>query len=700
MSRNARGVGLFSLRNKLIVFAVALALIPLGIAGRQLTRIVRDELKSAANEEILRAAEQVRDDLDAVCRDGWLAPLRLIADSMTAGRLDSGSIRNLLETAVAEVPDIVACGVRVEDVDRPLTVTRDDFSRRVAAASLAVETVLRPDDALLTDAFSMGSPHHLAEVDAWLLPIVLPLPGLIPERRAWLVAHVRLDRLAERVSGHPFNDSGRVRLLDEHGNEVFDPSKAVPEAILEEAARMSGLGRGTTRILPMTDETGIRFLAGYAATTTFPWLVALTLEEGRAYRAVARMDAALLRLAAVCLGIALLGALVIAIGISRPVEAMAQVAEAVGRGELDTAVAPSRGRDEIALLGRRLNAMIEGLRERDFIRETFGRYVPPEVANRVLADPEALKPGGELRTVTILMSDLRGFTSMSEQLSPVEMMAILNRHLGDMSELVMAHGGTVIEMIGDAVLALFGAPVSGEDDPLHAVACAAAMQIEVHRFNASRPDIPPLRMGIGINTGQVIVGNIGSEKRMKYGVVGDAVNLAARVESFTIGGEVMVSSATRKAVGEAAVFRGPIQVAAKGKKEPLTLFALVSVGASYDLAVPHEHRARVPLQRISVPASFRKIKGKQIGHDTHTGRLTGLRGEDAALETGVPLETYDNLVMRLADEGGRVRADNLYAKVVGHEEDGRVRLVLTSIPECFAKTLKQLEAASSDQAPS
>jgi PAS domain S-box-containing protein len=173
-----------------------------------------------------------------------------------------------------------------------------------------------------------------------------------------------------------------------------------------------------------------------------------------------------------------------------------------------------------------------------FIRETFGRYLTDEVVSTLLDSPSGLQMGGEKRKVTMLMADLRGFTSLSERMDPKWVVSILNRYFSNMVTIVKKYGGTIDEFIGDAMFVLFGAPTWRDDDAQRAVACAVEMQLAMAAVNEqNRIDgLPDVEMGIGLHTGQVIVGNIGSAERLKYGVVGSHVNLTSRIQSFTVGG--------------------------------------------------------------------------------------------------------------------------------------------------------------------
>jgi class 3 adenylate cyclase len=219
-------------------------------------------------------------------------------------------------------------------------------------------------------------------------------------------------------------------------------------------------------------------------------------------------------------------------------------------------------------------------RNEQFIRATFGRYVSDEVVANLLEKPEGLKLGGDLREVTILMSDIRAFSTICERLPPDQVMKMLNNYLGTMSEIIMGHQGTIDEFIGDAILAIFGAPISRPDDADRAVQCALDMQQAMNDINRDNREagLPEISMGIGVNTGAVIAGNIGSEKRSKYGVVGHHVNLTARIESQTAGGEVLISETTRDKLNLAFGIGEQKQVRVKGINEPVSIYQVLSGG--------------------------------------------------------------------------------------------------------------------------
>lgn len=185
-------------------------------------------------------------------------------------------------------------------------------------------------------------------------------------------------------------------------------------------------------------------------------------------------------------------------------------------------------------------------RNEKFIRATFGRYLSDEIVTEILERPEGLELGGDLREVTIMMSDIRGFTTLSEHLAPQQVVAMLNRYLGTMTDIIMTYNGTIDEFIGDAILTVFGAPQRRDDDADRAVRCALAMQDAMATINADNraAGLPELATGIALNTGSVIAGNIGSERRSKYGFVGHPMNVTSRIEDHCQGGEILISDST------------------------------------------------------------------------------------------------------------------------------------------------------------
>lgn len=277
--------------------------------------------------------------------------------------------------------------------------------------------------------------------------------------------------------------------------------------------------------------------------------------------------------------VATIAATAAARGVSQPVQALAAHTEVVARGDYEARLDTGRG-DEFGQLAASFNRMTAGLAERDQVRDLLDKNVSPEVAAQLMRDGAAL--GGEEREVTILFTDLRGFTSLSENLAPRELIELLNRYLDRMSTEIERHGGVIDKYIGDAIMAVFGAPLTQPDDADRALQCALAMQQALLKLNRelAAEGLPELANGAGINTARVVAGNIGSHRRLNYSVIGDGVNVAARLESLTRNPDyratILVSEATLKAAHQTYTTRDLGAVSVKGRRESVHLFALDS----------------------------------------------------------------------------------------------------------------------------
>jgi class 3 adenylate cyclase len=376
--------------------------------------------------------------------------------------------------------------------------------------------------------------------------------------------------------------------------------------------------------------------------------------------------------------------------LTRPIGALTGAVSRVAAGDLSQPALPVRGRDEVGVLTSAFNGMVEGLRQRDFIRNAFGRYVSPEVAKTLLESPDGLRLGGEKRCITVLMSDLRGYTRFAEHGDPAGVMAVLNDYLGRMADIVIAHGGTINEFIGDAIFAVFGAPVQHADHAERAAATALAMQRAMDALNAENVarGRPRFEMGIGLHTGEAVVGNIGSEQRTKYAVVGAAVNLAARVEGCTVGGQVLMTTETLEQLGGLAETAPPVQVELKGLEAPVALHELRAVGGRWAQRL---EAADDTLVDLTLPLTGAIFEGKHVeGQFTGTVRRLGRRRLEAALDT--PLAVLTNVRVRLTWPGGGTSAD-VYGKVTA-AGDGLTRIHFTSVDPADETALVTLVAAA------
>jgi class 3 adenylate cyclase len=368
---------------------------------------------------------------------------------------------------------------------------------------------------------------------------------------------------------------------------------------------------------------------------------------------------------------------------------------------IDFPVALARIEGQLALrnAAQEIRSLAQQLELRNaFIRRIFGRYVSDEVAAELLEKPDALELGGERRTVTILMSDLRGFTTLAEALLPYQIVSLLNNHLSAMTAIIYRHGGTVVDFIGDAVLALFGAPLRADDDAERAVACAVAMQRAMEEVNETnrRRGLPEIEMGIGIATGEVVVGNVGSERRAKYGAMGSPVNLAARIESYTLGGEILISADTRRSIGDVVRIDADREVHPKGFENPIRIFRVAGVGGRWDVVL---ERSAAELVDLAPPLAIRlaPLEGKQVGPDRLEGEISALSANAVRIRASLPMAEMTDLRIELAAEPA---AGAAYAKVVSGSAapDAPFAARFTLLPTSFSASLARLLRAGATTA--
>ncbi len=330
----------------------------------------------------------------------------------------------------------------------------------------------------------------------------------------------------------------------------------------------------------------------------------------------------------------------------------------------------------LALLGSGIAVTAHTALTAGEIRKTFGRYLSAQVVANLLENPEGLKMGGERRKLTILTSDLRGFTATSERLPPEEVIKILNFYLEYMADVITHYEGTIDEFMGDGILVLFGAPTAKVDDAERAVACAIAMQLAIVPVNEKMKEwgLPPLEMGIGINTGEVVVGNIGSEKRTKYGVVGSQVNLTYRIESYTVGGQIFLSESTFKEVRSLVKINIEKQVQPKGVKELITIYDVGGIGGRYNLSLPKQEEEFFNLTE-EISLHYRILDGKDVGDRMVKGYLVKLSAKGGVvrcypedLEFMPPPDT--NIKLNLFTPGNSLEpSEDVYAKVLHNGEE-------------------------------
>ncbi len=267
------------------------------------------------------------------------------------------------------------------------------------------------------------------------------------------------------------------------------------------------------------------------------------------------------------------GAVALSVFLSRPIRRLMESTRLVAGGDFTVALSvPSR--DEIGALTEAFNAMVRSLREKEAIKAAFTRYVAPEVVNEILKDPESLVLRGEHRDVTVLFCDIRGFTPIAERLAPDDVVAVLNRFYELIVDTTLKHEGSLNKFLGDGVMAVFGAPVFRPDHPVLAVRAALAMQAAIQDLSGrwTVRGRPRIAVGIGVNAGPAVAGTVGTEERMEYTVIGDSVNLAARLQAMADAGQILITEETYWRVSDAVEARSLGHIKVRGKRGRIGIY--------------------------------------------------------------------------------------------------------------------------------
>jgi len=419
----------------------------------------------------------------------------------------------------------------------------------------------------LKDALESQAPAiAVVEVDNELFQMVV-VPVLGPDVIGFLIlGQVIDDRVAARLKDDTHSD---VTFLTD--SRVFASSWPDNSREHSQLTRvLPEVRQQNPRLLSISGERYLSLAVPVVAQLEKPLYV---LIQGSYDRALAPLHTLQWRIAVIGM-IALAGALITGVllagGITGPVRLLVNAMHEIPRGNLRHRLRIDRN-DEIGFLARSFNEMAEGLEEREHIKDTFGRFVSRDVAEAVLSGRVPL--AGERREVSILFQDIRGFTALSEKLDPVALLRLLNQFFTEVVAAVEAEGGVVKQFTGDGVMALFGAPQSRADHTERAVRAALGIVTRLASLNVllQSAGAAPLQIGVGIHTGEVVAGLIGPDERIEYGVVGEAVNLASRIESLTkeLTATILVSKEIAGRLGPEFVLGRTALLPVKGTSRPV-----------------------------------------------------------------------------------------------------------------------------------
>lgn len=313
---------------------------------------------------------------------------------------------------------------------------------------------------------------------------------------------------------------------------------------------------------------------------------------------------------------------------------------------------------------------------------------------RVLGDAGYPSAAPERRAVTVLFADIRGFTSLTEAHSADTVIGMLNRYLALMIDIALRYGGTIDKLMGDAIMVVFGAPAAQPEHVQNALACAVEMQQAMTRYNQQNDSLqlPRLFIGIGINTGEVVAGPIGSAQHREYTVIGHEVNLASRIEAQSLRGQALIGENTYRLAREHVLVGAPVRVSVKGRRSPVTVYELLGTTRPRLLTVPRREIRKSPRVPVEMPCYFQRLNDKTVLPAVHCGQVMDMGYHGLRMLSPVPLESYGEIKMALSLQLLGARTSDVYARVVATDAgaDGyRCSMEFTDIDIAGQQTIKQ-----------
>lgn len=564
----------FPLRLKFFLFASLLSILPLLIVGQRLTTLTRDELKSAANEDLTEVASQLRRSFDSEFRGRFLSPLQVIRDGIDSPTLDVQQKVSLLTLGRQQLPQVVSLQLAIEGSELPILAPDQDFAERLAAAGEDPVAMLTADAELIAEMKSngtFGKPHigQIASTSDWIATVAFPLNTKIAGRSVIFAAKIDLKSLAELVSNNPFAARGEISVVDKSGATVLTEVRRdlTDRALVRAAMPLINSRARADTLQGYARNDGTQMLGAFTFPNQFPWAIVTEQSEDAAYSVVNALTRQIMIVGLFGFALAAVGATFFARRLTKPILEIGQVAEQVGGGDFTARVRGVASRDEIGDLSQRINHMIGHLGERLELMKFVSHGTMNAIQN---ADTDGISRGGIRRRVSVIFTDIRGYTAFSERVEPEVVIEALNEYFDVQTDVVNQFNGDVDKFVGDALIAVF----EGADMEARAVNCSIkiidAMQALLQKF----PEYD-LHVGIGVASGEVVVGAMGAKDRMDFTVLGSTVNLSARLCDKAAPGQVLVDHATRIICKdlEHVSFEPITAIPLKGYADPVTPYA-------------------------------------------------------------------------------------------------------------------------------
>ncbi len=547
------------------------------------TFFFRSDNKTRAMEDTLNYSSlisaKVRTDLQSIRDKGRIAAVSLIG--RTGGE---GVSRELAEMVFARDPDMLFIGIMEKGKPGSLKFMQNDGFFRGRGGAPDFRAIIRSEFETISRAFfreevlfnpSIYFKEPVAGISVPYDPVMSDVIVII---------FYSMNRLLETISTsgtiNSFIVSGNGDVIAHRDRElVISKSNYSSMPII----RMMMTNPNPNAQTDFADESGVRFLGSFSRIGFSDAAVISFVKEDVAFAMVYKIQRIIFWLSGIVLSASFLINLFFSRSLSRPIIRLAEASNEIRKGNYDLELR-SVSKDEIGLLTDSFREMAKGLAERERIKSAFGKFVNRQMAEMVANSD--VKLGGERREVAVFFSDIRSFTEMSEKMEPEECVGFLNSYMRRMVGCISRTRGIVDKFIGDAVMAVWGVPVSTGDDAFSAVNAALMMREELIEFNKSRGTAkrPSVKIGIGIHYGPVLAGQIGSEDRMEYTVIGDTVNIASRIESlnkafFT---DILITEETARQVEDRCRLYPMDKIKVKGKSQALQIYAVLGRLANHD----------------------------------------------------------------------------------------------------------------------
>lgn len=577
----------FPLGLKLSVFAAVLLLASIVGVGLAALALTEDTVETSQRELQIAVLQDLAHGIESDFRHAQ-------DDLDTVGRV-------LVDREVDEDARIDAAVAQVEGSEALDHVALYDRSGRLitpivedGAKALVIPETLAPEliEQARADNLAIGAAAVTTLGPRVGMVVPLHAGGEITGFAATALAIEPLQRRVEGLADTHFTDvPNGLFVVDRDRRAIAHPDRELADrlatlpatGVLDGGDRLA-LGRGLSRSGEYVDERGVAMVGTFVALEDHPWALVAQTTRAIAYAPVERLRNIVLVTVAAATVAAIVASVVLARRITSPLAQLSEYAGAIARRDFTSRIDVHTD-DELAVLARAMNQAAtdlqlgeQRLRQEAAIRADLGRYLSAELVDKVVRREQDMALGGERRPLTVMFADVVGFTPLTERLAPEKVVTLLNELFSIVSEIVFRHGGTIDKFVGDCVMALWGVPEAHPDHARRALAAAEEIMSWLEAGNAAWQGKfgVSLQLAIGINSGEAIVGNVGSERRMEYTAIGDVINVAARLEAIARPQQILTTAATRDLAGPQFRFVaiGPRPIA--GRSEPLELFELVA----------------------------------------------------------------------------------------------------------------------------